>query len=81
MRWWTKALIYSAIFSVIWAGIVIAVGYYHTDVYLAGKITPAQDRAISEKYGDLLGSGLPLVWGICFLVFFARYWLGSRRTS
>jgi hypothetical protein len=73
MRWWTKALIFSVIFS----GIVVAVGYYHTDVYLAGQITPAQDRAISEKYGDLLGTGLPLVWAICFLVL----WIRSRRTS
>jgi hypothetical protein len=73
MRWWTKALI----FSVIWAGIVVAVGYFHTDVFLAGQITPAQDRAISEKYGDLLGTGLPLVWAICFLVL----WIRSRRTS
>jgi hypothetical protein len=64
-------------FSVVWAGIVVAVGYYHTDVYLAGRITPAQDRVISEKYGDLLGSGLPLVWAICFLVL----WIRSRRTS
>jgi hypothetical protein len=77
MRWWIKALIYSVIFSLIWAGIVVAVGYYHTDVYLAGRITPAQDRVISEKYGDLLGSGLPLVWAICFLVL----WIRSRRTS
>jgi hypothetical protein len=46
-------------------------------VYLAGQITPAQDRAISEKYGDLLGTGLPLVWAICFLVL----WIRSRRTS
>ena len=73
MPWWTKALI----FSVIWFGIVVAIGYVHTDVFLAGQITPAQDQAISEKYGDLLGSGLPLVWAICFLVL----WIRSRRTS
>jgi len=81
MRWWTKALIYSVIFSVIWVGLIVAIGYYHTDVYLAGKITPAQDRAISEKYGDLAGQGLGLVWGICFLVFGIRYWIQSRRTT
>jgi hypothetical protein len=77
MRWWTKALIFSVIFSVIWAGIVVAVGYFHTDVVLAGQITKAQDRAISEKYGELLGTGLPLVWVSCFLVL----WIRSRRTS
>src|SRR5262249_6275156 len=46
---WTKALI----FSVLWVGLVGAVGYFHTDVFLAGQITPAEDHAISEKYGDL----------------------------
>ena len=72
MRWWIKALI----FSVIWVGIVAAVGYFHTDVFLAGQITPAQDHAISEKYGDLAGQGLGVVWVICFLV----VWMRSRRT-
>ena len=43
MRWWIKALIFSVIFSVIWFGIVVAVGYVHTEVFLAGQITPAQD--------------------------------------
>jgi hypothetical protein len=61
MRWWIKALI----FSVIWVGIVAAVGYFHTDVFLAGQITPAQDHAISEKYEELAGYGVGVVWGIC----------------
>ena len=43
MRWWTKALIFSVIFSAIWFGVVVAVGYVHTEVFLAGQITPAQD--------------------------------------
>jgi hypothetical protein len=77
MRWWIKALIFSVIFSVIWVGIVAAVGYFHTDVVLAGQITPAQDHVISEKYGDLAGKGLGVVWAICFLVL----WIRSRRTS
>ena len=72
MRWWTKALIYSVIFSVIWVGLIVAIGYYHTDVYLAGKITPAQDKAISEAYGDVAASGLFVVWGVCFLFFVLR---------
>jgi len=69
MRWWTKALI----FSVIWLGVVIAVGYFHTEVFLAGQITPAQEEAISEAYGMAAGFGVAVVWVICFLAL--------RRTS
>ena len=61
----------------IWVGLVGAVGYFHTDVFLAGQITPAQDHAISEKYGESAGLGLGVVWAICFLVL----WMRSRRTS
>src|SRR5215472_14468163 len=67
MRWWIKALIYSVIFSMIWVGLVAAVGYFHTDVLLAGQLTPAQDQAISEKYGNIAGFGMVMVWVICFL--------------
>ncbi|HEY2464431.1 MAG TPA: hypothetical protein VGI32_10240 [Steroidobacteraceae bacterium] len=74
MRWWTKALIY----SVIWVGIVIAIGYVHTDVFLAAQITPAQDEAISDKYGEIAGFGVVWVWLACFLVF---WWSRRRRTS
>jgi len=77
MRWWIKALIFSVVFSVVSVGIIATVGYFHTDVYLAGQITQAQDHAISEKYGDLAGRGLGVVWVICFLV----VWMRSRRTS
>ena len=72
MRWWTKALIFSVIFSMICFGIVVAVGYVHTDGFLAGQITPAQDQAISEKYGEFGGAGLIAVWVICFLVLWSR---------
>ena len=72
MRWWTKALICSVIFSVIWFGIVVAVGYVHTDVFLAGQITPAQDQAITEKYSEFGGAGLVAVWVVCFLVLWSR---------
>lgn len=72
MRWWIKALIFSVIFSVIVLGVVGAVGYIHTDVFLAGQITPAQDMAISEKYGDVASFGIVAAWVICFLVFWAR---------
>jgi hypothetical protein len=73
MRWWIKALIFSVIFSVIWVGVVGVVGYITTDVFLAGKITQAQDHALSDKFGDLASSGIPLVWFICFLAFWVRW--------
>jgi len=68
MQWWAKALV----FSLIWLGVVVAVGYLHTDVLLAGQITPALDKAISEAYGSVAASGLFVVWGICFLFFVLR---------
>ena len=61
MRWWTKALILSAI----WLSVVIAVGYIHTE-FLIGVTTPAQDEAISETYGMAAGFGLAVLWVICF---------------
>lgn len=78
MRWWVKALIFSVIVSVIWVGVVGVVGWFFTDVFLGGQITAAQDHAISEKFGDLASSGIPLVWFICFLVL---WWRGRGRTS
>jgi len=57
---------------VIWLGIVLVIGYVHTDVFLAGQITPAQDEAISAAYGGAAASGLFVVWGICFLFFVLR---------
>lgn len=62
MRWWTKGLM----FSVIWWGVVVAVGYIRTEVFLAGQITPAQDEAISEAYGMAAGFGLAVLWVFCF---------------
>src|SRR5215813_12113710 len=76
MPWWAKALI----FSVIWLGVVVAVGYVHTDVFLAGQITQAQDEAISGAYGSVAASGLFAVWGICFLFFVLRR-TPTRETS
>jgi len=67
--WWAKALI----FSVIWLGVVIGVGYFHTEVFLGGQIMPTQDEAISEAYGMAAGFGVAVVWVICFLAL--------RRTS
>jgi hypothetical protein len=63
MQWWTKGLILSAI----WLGVLIVVGYVHTEVFLAGETTQAQDEAISEAYGIAAGFGLSVLWAICFL--------------
>jgi hypothetical protein len=78
MRWWIKALIFSVISSVILVGVAGAVGYLHTDVFLAGQITPAQDKAISEAYGEVAGFGIVVAWVICFIVFWGRR--GARET-
>jgi hypothetical protein len=68
MPWWAKALIS----SVIWLVVVFAVGYFHTEVFLAGRITPALDKAIGDVYASVAASGLFVVWGICFLFFVLR---------
>ena len=64
--------------SVIWFGIVVAVGYVHTEVFLAGQITPAQDQAITEAYSEFGGVGLVAVWVVCFLVLWSR---SGRKVS
>jgi|GEM_PF-2463667 len=58
MKWWKKALL----FSVLWVALVIGAAVVHTEVVLAGKLTPQQDEAISEKYGQLCGAGLVGIW-------------------
>jgi tryptophan-rich sensory protein len=69
MRWWTKGLI----LSVIWLVVVVATGYVHTEVFLAGQTTQAQDEALSEAYGMASGFGLAVLWVVCFF--------GLRRPS
>ena len=64
MAWWKKALI----FSVIWAVLTIGTGIIHTNVILAGKITPQQDEKISEVYGKVCGGGLVAAWILLYLV-------------
>src|SRR5215475_2853663 len=51
MPGWGMALMVSAA----WVAVVVAVGYTHTDVILAGKISDAEDAAISEIYGIVCG--------------------------
>jgi len=66
MQWWVMALILSAV----WFALVVAIGYTHTNVILAGKISDAEDAAISELYGFVFGVGVPVLWVLCFV--FAR---------
>lgn len=47
--------------------VLIGAGITHTNVILADKITPAQDEAISAKYGELAGIGVGVLIGV-FLV-------------
>jgi len=70
MKWWKKALT----LSIAWIVLIIGVGIIHTDVLLAGKITPQQDEAISEKYGVALAIGLVVIW-----LFAEVFW--KRRKS
>jgi hypothetical protein len=64
MQWWVRALILSAV----WCALVVAIGYTHTDVILAGKITDAEDAAISGLYGVVFGFGVAVLWVLCFVL-------------
>jgi hypothetical protein len=64
MKWWKKSLIFSGI----WIVLIIGTGIIHTNVILAGKITPEQDEAISDKYGEACGVGVGAIWVIGALV-------------
>lgn len=52
-KWWVKGLLG----AVIWAVLVIGAGIVHTSVILGGRITEAEDEAISGKYGMACGLG------------------------
>jgi uncharacterized membrane protein YciS (DUF1049 family) len=64
MQWWVKALILSAV----WFALVVTIGYTHTDVILAGKITDEEDAAISTLYGVVFGFGVAVLWVLCFVL-------------
>jgi len=64
MKWWKKALITSGV----WVALTIGAGIVHTNVILAGKLTPDQDDRISGAYGMLCGGGLVAAW----LLFYQR---------
>jgi hypothetical protein len=77
MQWWTKGLIFSAI----WLGVVIAVGYVHTEVFLAGETTQAQVEAISETDGIAAGFGLAVLWVICFFRLRRNFGIAASPSS
>jgi hypothetical protein len=60
MKWWVIAIIASAV----WLVLIIAAGMIHTNVILAGKITPEQDEAISNAYGFVCGAVLGAFWTV-----------------
>jgi hypothetical protein len=60
---WQKALLC----SVIWITLTVGAGMVHVNVVLAGKLTEAQDEAISERYGMACGAGLVAILAFIFL--------------
>lgn len=63
MKWWKKALITSGV----WVALTIGAGIVHTNVILAGKLTPEQDERISGLYGIVCGGGLVATWYLFYL--------------
>jgi hypothetical protein len=74
MKWWVKGLIASGL----WIALTIGIGIFHTEVILAGKLTKAQDIAISEQYGTVCAIGLVLIWLIAAAVLKVREDFRSR---
>ena len=63
-RWWVKALLASVLWVALTAGAMIV----HTQVVLKGTLTEAQDEALSERYGQVCGGGLVLIWVIAYVL-------------
>lgn len=63
MKWWKRALIVWIVFTVL----VIGVGFYITNIYMAGKITDKQEDAIGEVCGEVVGVGTVLIWVVSFV--------------
>jgi hypothetical protein len=57
MKWWVKALLV----SILWVLLVCGIGYIHTEVFLRGSITEAEDLLISKRYGQLAGIGIVFI--------------------
>ncbi len=63
MKWWKKALIASLVLFVL----VLGAGILHTELILAGELTPAQADAVMERYGNVIGVGMVAIWIVLFL--------------
>jgi putative copper export protein len=63
-RWWVKALLA----SVLWVALAIGAGIVHTEVVMKGTLTEQQDEAISERYGQVCGGGLVLIWMVAYVL-------------
>ncbi len=63
MKWWKKALIASLVLFVL----VLGAGILHTELILAGELTPAQADAVMERYGNAIGVGMVAIWIVLFL--------------
>ena len=63
MKWWKKALIASLVLFVL----VLGAGILHTELILAGELTPAQADAVMERYGNAGGVGSVAIWIVLFL--------------
>ena len=63
MKAWKKSLLY----SVVWVALAIGAVILHTNVILAGRITPEQDDVLSGRYGAACGVGLVLIWVLFFV--------------
>ena len=63
MKRWQKALLAVAA----WIVLTIGSAILHTNVILAGRLTPEQDDAISERYGIACGAGLVLIGAVFYL--------------
>ena len=62
-KWWVKGLLGAGV----WAALTIGAGIVHTSVILGGKLTEAEDEALSGKYGMACGVGLVAIFVLCYL--------------
>jgi hypothetical protein len=53
-KWWVRGLLV----GVAWIVLCIGAGIVHTEVILKGQLSPAEDEALSGKYGMAAGIGL-----------------------
>ena len=63
-KWWVRGLLGSAV----WAVLTIGAGILHTSVILGGRLSEAEDAAISERYGQACGGGVLAILLICYLI-------------